>query len=81
MSAQVWGVPIELPIRSTRTLNHGSVASQYSPMPRTRRGGRASSTIAVMIMSPSKATWPAWFPMSMTAPVGTRSIPRTLQRK
>ena len=45
-------------------------------MPRTRRGGSASSSIAMPSIAPSQAkVLPAWFAISSTRPSGTCSMP------
>ena len=64
-----------------RVVLQGTVGSQYSPMPRARRGGFASRMHAVVTMRPSKAIWPAWLPISSMRPSGRFSRPVVMQRK
>ena len=52
---QFFGVPTTPPTRAMKTLKKGRVGSQYSPMPRSGRGGFASRTVAVPIMQASIA--------------------------
>ncbi len=74
-STQFLRVPTTDPVRTIAMLSHGTVGSQYSPMPRMMRGGSASSTIAVPIMAASIAIWPAWLEISSMRPCGRRSMP------
>src|SRR5439155_290566 len=53
----------------------GAEGSQYSPMPRTTRGGSASSRHAHEIMAASSAICPAWLPIRSTRPGGMLAMP------
>ena len=50
-------------------------------MARMMRGGSASMNMAAPISAPSMGTWPEWFAMRSTRPVGTFSTPNTSLRK
>ena len=53
ISRHVSGVPDAAPPRAAYTDTHGSCDTQYSSMPRTMRGGSASSSIATEIIGQS----------------------------
>src|SRR2546428_11253760 len=48
-------VPTTEPVRTMSSFTQGTVGSQYSPMPRTTRGGSASKKQAAQIMAASSA--------------------------
>jgi hypothetical protein len=75
MSRAFFGVPTTPPTRDKNTLKKGRVGSQYSPMPRSGRGGSASSTVATPIIAASSAICPAWLPITSMRPAGSRSSP------
>ena len=81
ISRQVSGVPEAAPLRAAYTDTHGSSDTQYSAIPRTRRGGSASSSIASASIAASKGSWPAWFAISSARPGGTRSMSWVSTRK
>ena len=68
-------VPTTEPVRTMSSFSQGTVGSQYSPMPRTTRGGSASKKQATTIMAASSAICPAWLLMSRARPRGMRSMP------
>ena len=78
---QFFGVPTTEPVRLISRFTNGTVGSQYSPMPRTMRGGSRSRTVAVPIIAASSATWPAWLEISSTRPSGRFSMPYVSTRK
>ena len=72
---QFFRVPTTEPVRTMSSLTHGTVGSQYSPMPRMTRGGSASRRQAQAIIAASSAICPAWLPMSRTLPDGMFAMP------
>ena len=74
------GVPTTCPMRAKNGATNGRVGAHLSTMARQMRGGSASTSMEMPIISASKGSCPEWLAMSSARPAGTCSIPRVSTR-
>ena len=67
-------------MRAKNGATNGKVGAHFSTIARQMRGGSASTSMAMPIISASNGSWPEWLATSSARPPGTCSIPRVSTR-